>query len=89
MHESNIILTEGLNRQILWMSEALGYMIEALGYMMGGIKKLRIMNIELGRMPVGEWRFLTPKGQKQLFADLNYEVKSFGTRQKKPRKNRR
>lgn len=81
-HEFNIILTQGLNRQIRRMSEALGYTVVSL-------KRLRIMNIELGRMPVGEWRFLTPKEQKQLFADLNYEVKSFGTRQKKPRKNRR
>lgn len=67
-HEFNIILMQGLNRQIRRMCETLGYNVTSL-------KRLRIMNIELGKLPVGEWRFLTAKEQDQLFADLGYGQK--------------
>lgn len=67
-HEFNIILMQGLNRQIRRMCETLGYNVTSL-------KRLRIMNIELGKLPVGEWRFLTAKEQDQLFADLDYGQK--------------
>ena len=59
---------QGLNRQIRRMCETLGYNVTSL-------KRLRIMNIELGKLPVGEWRFLTAKEQDQLFADLGYGQK--------------
>lgn len=64
-NEFNIILTQGLNRQIRRMCETLGYEVTSL-------KRLRIMNIELGRLPVGEWRYLTSEEQEKLFEDLNY-----------------
>ncbi|HEY0897598.1 MAG TPA: 23S rRNA pseudouridine(2604) synthase RluF, partial [Sphingobacteriaceae bacterium] len=48
-----IILTQGLNRQIRRMCEALGYRVTKL-------KRTRIMNITLRGLPVGEWRYLTP-----------------------------
>lgn len=49
----NIILTQGLNRQIRRMAEYLGYNVMRL-------KRLRVMNIALGKLKVGEWRELTP-----------------------------
>jgi len=48
----NIILTQGLNRQIRRMCEALGYTVERL-------KRVRIMNITLKGIAVGEWREIT------------------------------
>lgn len=47
-----IILVQGLNRQIRRMCEYLGYEVISL-------KRTRIMNIELGKLKVGEWRDLT------------------------------
>ncbi len=48
-----IILTQGLNRQIRRMCEALGYNVEAL-------KRTRIMNMTLSGLPLGKWRYFTP-----------------------------
>ncbi len=47
-----IILTQGLNRQIRRMCEYLGYEVTKL-------KRLRIMNVNLQGIKVGEWRELT------------------------------
>ena len=47
-----IILTQGLNRQIRRMCEALGYRVRHL-------RRVRIMNIELRDLPVGSWREVT------------------------------
>ncbi|OWA35991.1 23S rRNA pseudouridine synthase F [Saccharibacillus sp. O16] len=60
-----ITLTQGLNRQIRRMCEALGYNVRAL-------KRIRIMNIHLNSLPVGKWRDLTAKELDRLFKDLNY-----------------
>ena len=60
-----IILTQGLNRQIRRMCEALGYEVYRL-------QRVRIMNIHLGNLPVGQWRDLTKKEKTRLFQDLNY-----------------
>ena len=49
-----IILVQGLNRQIRRMCEYFEYEVLTL-------KRLRIMNIELGKLPIGEWRDLTAK----------------------------
>jgi 23S rRNA pseudouridine2604 synthase len=49
-----IILSQGLNRQIRRMCEALGYAVEAL-------QRVRIMHIHLGQLPLGRWRQLTPQ----------------------------
>ena len=54
-----IILTQGLNRQIRRMCEALGYEVVKL-------KRIRIMNINLGELRIGEWRDLTYKELKGL-----------------------
>ena len=47
-----ITLTQGLNRQIRRMSEALGYNVTKL-------VRIRIMNVELSTLPMGKWRYLT------------------------------
>lgn len=49
-----IILTQGLNRQIRRMCEALDYKVVRLN-------RIRIMNVHLGKLPVGHWRYLTPE----------------------------
>ncbi|MBZ0326007.1 MAG: 23S rRNA pseudouridine(2604) synthase RluF [Altibacter sp.] len=49
-----IVLVQGLNRQIRRMCDYLGYEVVEL-------KRIRIMNIELGNLPIGEWRDLTSK----------------------------
>jgi 23S rRNA pseudouridine2604 synthase len=49
-----IILTQGLNRQIRRMCEALNYEVEKL-------KRVRIMNVTLAGLRTGEWRYLTPE----------------------------
>ncbi len=54
-----IILTQGLNRQIRRMCEALGYNVVKL-------QRIRIMNIKLGSLPLGHWRYVTPKELKEL-----------------------
>ncbi len=48
-----IILTQGLNRQIRRMCEYLDYQVTQL-------KRVRIMNINLGSLQPGKWRYLTP-----------------------------
>lgn len=54
-----IILTQGLNRQIRRMCEALGYRVVRL-------KRVRIMNIRLGSLPCGKWRELTSEELRVL-----------------------
>jgi 23S rRNA pseudouridine2604 synthase len=48
----DIVLTQGLNRQIRRMCEALGHKVL-------GLRRIRIMHIELGELPRGQWRDLT------------------------------
>ena len=54
-----IILTQGLNRQIRRMCEALGYEVQRL-------KRVRIMNVTLSGLSAGEWRFLTEKEMEEI-----------------------
>ncbi len=65
-----IILTQGLNRQIRRMCSALGYEVV-------GLQRTRIMNIHLGNMPTGQWRDLSKKERSQLFEELNYQPKEW------------
>lgn len=69
-HKFNITLTQGLNRQIRRMCEALGYEVLRL-------QRIRIMNIQLDNLPVGQWRDLSKKELTQLFSDLDYEPKDW------------
>lgn len=54
-----IILTQGLNRQIRRMCEELGYHVVTL-------KRVRIMNILLGKLKVGDFRRATVKEMEEL-----------------------
>jgi 23S rRNA pseudouridine2604 synthase len=49
-----ITLVQGLNRQIRRMCEHFGYHVTRL-------ERVRIMNVKLGKLPVGHWRDLTSK----------------------------
>lgn len=62
-----IILTEGMNRQIRRMCEALGYEVTSL-------KRIRIMNIALGELKIGQWRELKERelyGLNDLIKESN------------------
>ncbi len=54
-----IILTQGLNRQIRRMCRAFGYHVRSL-------KRIRIMNIELGDLKTGQYRLLSQDEIKKL-----------------------
>ena len=58
-----IVLTQGLNRQIRRMCEALGYKVTTL-------KRIRIMNVELGNLKPGEVRELTERELKELYGTV-------------------
>ena len=57
-YEFNIILTQGLNRQIRRMCEYMNYRVTKL-------KRVRIMNITLD-LPIGKWREFTEKEFQEL-----------------------
>lgn len=56
---AEIVLYEGRNRQIRRMCEALGLEVMRL-------KRTAIGPVKLGMLPVGKWRYLTPKEVKAL-----------------------
>ncbi|MDY6339183.1 MAG: pseudouridine synthase [Saccharofermentans sp.] len=58
-----IILHQGLNRQIRRMCEYLGYKVTKL-------KRIRFMNIMLGDLETGKWRYLTSAEKKELIKDI-------------------
>lgn len=64
----NIILTQGLNRQIRRMTEALGYEVKQL-------RRIRVMNILVDDLKLGEWKDLTEDELTTLFEMLNYTPK--------------
>lgn len=57
-----IILTQGLNRQIRRMCSFFGYKVVRL-------QRVRIMNVSLGRLPVGRWRELDDAEVRGLLRD--------------------
>lgn len=59
-YKFRIILTQGLNRQIRRMCEALGYQVKSL-------LRVRVMNIELGDLKPGEYRSLTDQELNELY----------------------
>lgn len=58
-HVFSIVLTQGLNRQIRRMCNKLGYNVQKL-------KRVRIMNIELGNLPIGTHRVVSDEELKVL-----------------------
>ncbi|MGL6145253.1 MAG: pseudouridine synthase [Macrococcoides caseolyticum] len=63
-----IILTQGLNRQIRRMTEALGYEVKQL-------RRIRVMNILVDDLKLGEWKDLTEAEKDELFSMLKYVPK--------------
>lgn len=57
-----IILTQGLNRQIRRMCSFFGYKVVRL-------QRVRIMNISLGKLPLGRWRELDGQEVRGLLRD--------------------
>lgn len=55
-----IVLTQGLNRQIRRMCEALGYKVRKL-------QRIRVMNITLDKVPYGKYRELTGPELDELY----------------------
>lgn len=64
----NIVLTQGLNRQIRRMCEALGYNVRKL-------KRVRVMNILVDGLKTGEWQDLNNEERDELFKQLDYQPK--------------
>ncbi|NTU98830.1 rRNA pseudouridine synthase [Candidatus Falkowbacteria bacterium] len=58
-----IILTEGKKRQIRRMCQAIGFTVKDL-------KRVRIMNIDLGRLKPGEYREIKGKELEELLSNL-------------------
>ncbi len=55
-----ITITQGLNRQIRRMCAAFGYKVESL-------RRDRVVNIELGKLPVGKYREITGEELEELY----------------------
>lgn len=72
-----IVLTQGLNRQIRRMCEALGYKVVTL-------KRVRIMQIRLGDLKPGQYRPLT----EQELASLDRMLEHSSNMPERDRKNR-
>lgn len=64
-----IILTQGLNRQIRRMCTYLGYNVLKL-------KRIRIMNVRLEKLPIGSWRYLTTQELKQINVLISTSIKT-------------
>lgn len=62
-HTFSIVLTQGLNRQIRRMCEALGYQVKDL-------VRTRIMSIELDRLKEGTYRKLTDRELNSLYEHI-------------------
>ena len=61
--EFRIILKQGLNRQIRRMCEYFGYEVVRL-------ERIRVMNIELGKLKEGRYRNITKQEREELFRQL-------------------
>ncbi len=62
----HLVISQGLNRQIRRMCEALGYEVVDL-------LRVRVMHITLGSQKEGELRELSPKEKQELFKRLGME----------------
>lgn len=63
-YQLRMIITEGLNRQIRRMCKVFGFQVERL-------QRIRIMNIELQELPLGQWRHLAADELRELIALLD------------------
>jgi len=72
-----IVLTQGLNRQIRRMCEALDYEVTSL-------KRIRIMNVLLD-IPVGEWRDITDEELATINEMVTNSIKTYKAPEPKKR----
>lgn len=63
----NIVLTQGLNKQIRRMTKAFGYNVIKL-------ERIRIMNIKIDGIPYGEWRNITKGELDTLKIETGYNA---------------
>jgi 23S rRNA pseudouridine2604 synthase len=70
-HSFNIILIQGLNRQIRKMCEALGYKVTSL-------QRVRIMHVKLDKLAVGKWRYLSEPEIEALYGAVGNSSKEAG-----------
>lgn len=68
-HSFRIILTQGLNRQIRKMCEAFDYKVISL-------QRVRIMNISLGKIPLGKYRLLSEVEVNALHQLVQHSTKN-------------
>jgi 23S rRNA pseudouridine2604 synthase len=68
-HQFRIILTQGLNRQIRRMCNYLDYDVVKL-------KRVRIMNVRLGKLRTGTWRVLTKEEMLQINKSIKHSSKT-------------
>lgn len=64
-YKFRIILTQGLNRQIRRMCEAMGYQVTRL-------ERIRVMNIKLGNLKPGNYRKITDRELDELYEMIKY-----------------
>ncbi|MEL6867915.1 MAG: 23S rRNA pseudouridine(2604) synthase RluF [Bacteroidota bacterium] len=77
-----IILTQGLNRQIRRMCQYLHYRVLKL-------QRVRIMDVRLGKLKKGAWRYLTPKEIQAIQIQIAQSSKTEeASRLPKSKKNR-
>ena len=63
----NIILTEGMNRQIRRMFEVVGYEVVDL-------KRVRVMNVRLNDLPEGKWRAVEGNELETLYNSVRLSI---------------
>lgn len=61
-----IVLTQGVNRQIRRMAESFGYRVKSL-------KRIRVMNVKLEKLYPGEYRVIQGEELSQLYADCGLD----------------
>nr|MCR4755053.1 23S rRNA pseudouridine synthase F [Lachnospiraceae bacterium] len=66
-HKFSIVITQGLNRQIRRMCEAVGLKVEKL-------TRIRVASIELGNLTSGAYRELTHKEMLRLYKEAGISI---------------
>lgn len=75
-----ITLIQGLNRQIRRMCEHFGYEVKKL-------ERIRIMNIKLNKLPVGDWRDLT-SNEMDIIYGMIADSSDVDEKKQKPKNNK-
>jgi 23S rRNA pseudouridine2604 synthase len=75
-----IILVQGLNRQIRRMCEYFGYEVTKL-------ERVRIMNIGLKGLPLGDWRDLTESEMNTLYSLMEDSTSEDNKKKAAPKKS--